>query len=86
MVKICLPAQGMQETWLGSWAGKILLGKETATRSSILAWEIPRAEESDELQSVGPQRVGHEQETVLHTVCLRYKNQYHGDNIVPHIL
>ena len=57
-----------------------------ATRSSILAWEIPRAEESDELQSVGPQRVGHEQETVLHTVCLRYKNQYHGDNIVPHIL
>ena len=57
-----------------------------ATRSSILAWEIPRAEASDELQSMGSQRAGQEQETVLHTVCLRYKNQYHGDNIVPHIL
>ena len=34
-----------------------------AIRSSILAWEIPRAEESDELQSMGSQRVGHEQET-----------------------
>ena len=34
-----------------------------ATHSSILAWEILWAEESDELQSMGSQRVGHEQET-----------------------
>ena len=30
-----------------------------ATLSSILAWEIPWTEERDELQSIGPQRVGH---------------------------
>ena len=31
-----------------------------ATRSSILAWKIPWMEESDGLQSMGLQRVGHE--------------------------
>ena len=30
-----------------------------ATQSSILAWKIPRTEEPDGLQSMGPQRVGH---------------------------
>ena len=34
------------------------LQKETATRSSILAWEIPRTEESNRLLSMGSQRVG----------------------------
>ena len=34
-----------------------------ATRSSILDWEIPWAEESSELQAVGSQRAGHEQGT-----------------------
>ena len=29
--------------------------KETATHSSILAWEIPRTEETDGLQSMGSQ-------------------------------
>ena len=29
-----------------------------ATHSSILAWEIPRTEESGELESIGLQRVG----------------------------
>ena len=33
------------------------LEKETATHSSILAWEIPRTEEPGGLQSTGPQRV-----------------------------
>ena len=33
--------------------------KETATHSSILAWEIPWTEEPGGLQSVGSQRVGH---------------------------
>ena len=31
-----------------------------APHSSILAWEIPRVEESGGLQSMGPQRVGHD--------------------------
>ena len=36
------------------------LEKEIETHSSILAWEIPRTEESGGLQSVGLQRVGHD--------------------------
>ena len=36
------------------------LKKEMATHSSILAWEIPRTEEPGGLQSIGPQRVGHD--------------------------
>ena len=35
------------------------LEKKIATRSSILAWEIPWTEESDGLQSMGCKRVGH---------------------------
>jgi len=34
----------MQETWIDPWVRKIL-GKETATHSSILAWKIPWTEE-----------------------------------------
>ena len=41
------------------------LEKKTATHSSILAWEIPRMEEPDRLQSVGLQRVGHDCATSL---------------------
>ena len=33
--------------------------KEMATHSSILAWKIPWTEEPGGLQSMGPQRVGH---------------------------
>ena len=36
------------------------LGKEMATHSSILAWEIPWTEEPGSLQSKGSQRVGHD--------------------------
>ena len=32
------------------------LGKEMATHSSILAWEIPRAEEPGGVQSMGSQK------------------------------
>ena len=31
-----------------------------ATHSSLLAWKIPWAEEPGGLQSMGPQRVGHD--------------------------
>ena len=34
-------------------------GEGMATHSSILAWEIPRTEKSDGLQSTGSQRVGY---------------------------
>ena len=34
-------------------------GEGMATHSSILAWKIPWTEEPGRLQSMGPQRVGH---------------------------
>ena len=46
-----LPAQ--QETWVQSLGWEDLLKKEMATRSSILAWEIPWTEEPGGLQSMG---------------------------------
>ena len=36
------------------------LEEEMAIHSSILSWKIPRAEDSGRLQSLGPQRVGHD--------------------------
>ena len=42
------------------WVGKIPLEKGMATHSSILAWEISWTEEPGGLQSMGPQRVGHD--------------------------
>ena len=36
------------------------LEKGMATHSSILAWEIPWAEEAGKLQFMGSQRVGHD--------------------------
>ena len=42
------------------WVGKIPLEKEMATHSSKIAWEIPWAEETGGLESVGLQRVGHD--------------------------
>ena len=53
-----LPA--MQETRVRSLGQKDPLEKEMATHSSILAWRIPRTEEPGGLQSMGPQRVGHD--------------------------
>ena len=35
------------------------LEKEMVSHSSILAWSIPWTEEPGGLQSMGPQRVGH---------------------------
>ena len=37
-----------------------LIVEEMATHSSILAWEVPWTEEPGGLQSMGPQRVGHD--------------------------
>ena len=56
MVK-CLPT--MQETWVRSLGREDPLEKEMATHVSIPAWRIPGTEEPGRLQSMGPQRVGH---------------------------
>ena len=52
-----LPA--MQETQVQLLGQEDPVEKEMATHSSILAWEIPWAEEPGGLQSVGSQRVGY---------------------------
>ena len=52
-----LPAK---ETRVQSLSQEDLLEEEMATRSSTLAWRIPRTEEPGGLQSVGSQRVGHD--------------------------
>ena len=43
----------MQETEGQSLGGEDPVEKETATHSSILAWEIPWTEEPDRLQPMG---------------------------------
>ena len=48
------------ETQVQSLAWEDPLEKETATHSSLLAWEIPWTEEPGRLQSMGSQRVGHD--------------------------
>ena len=45
-----LPA--MQETWVRSLGQEDLLEEEMSTHSSILAWKIPRTEESGRLQAM----------------------------------
>ena len=47
------------EIWVQSLGQEDPLEKKMATHSSILAWEIPWAEEPGGLQSMGSQRVGH---------------------------
>ena len=50
----------MRETQVQSLGREDLLEKETATHSSILAWEIPWTEKPLSLQSTGLRRVGHD--------------------------
>ena len=45
--------------WIQSLHWENPLEKEMVTHSSILAWEIPWAEEPSRLQSMGSQRVEH---------------------------
>ena len=46
--------------WVRSLGWENLLEEGMATHSSILAWRIPRTEESGGLQSMGLQRIGHD--------------------------
>ena len=49
----------MQETWVRSLGWEDPLEKGIATRSSVLAWEIPWTEEPGGLQSIGALRIEH---------------------------
>ena len=57
VVKSQAAMQKMRVQYLG-WEDP--LEKEMATRSTILAWEIPWTQEPGGLQSMGSQRVGHD--------------------------
>ena len=48
------------EMWVQSLGWTDPLEEGIATHSSILAWRISMTEEPDGLQSIEPQRVGHE--------------------------
>ena len=50
----------MDETWVRSLGWEDPLEKGKAPHSGILAWRIPWTEEPGRLQSMGPQRVGHD--------------------------
>ena len=52
------------------------LEKEMATHSSLLAWRMPWTEEPGGLQSMGPQRVGHDWATNTFTFVLRGVGSY----------
>ena len=49
----------LRETQVRSLGQEDPLEKEMAIHSSTLAWKIPWMEEPGGLQSMGPQRVGH---------------------------
>ena len=50
-----------------SLGGEDPLEKEMATHFSILTWKIPWTEEPGGQQSIGLQRVGHDQSNLAHT-------------------
>ena len=52
--------QEPRETWVQSLGREDPLEEGTATYCSVLAWRIPRTEESGGQQSMGLQRVGYE--------------------------
>ena len=58
----------MQETWVQSLGREDPLEKGMATHASILAWKIPWTEEPGGLQSMGSQRVGHDERLSLHSL------------------
>ena len=67
-----LPA--VQETWVWPLGQEDPLEKETATRTSILAWKIPWTEEPGRLQSTGLQRIGHDWAINTHNPHYRERN------------
>ena len=60
VVRTRLPMQEAYQTQVRFLSQKDPLEEGTATHSRILAWRIPRPEESGRLQSMGSQTVGHD--------------------------
>ena len=52
--------QEPREMWVQSLDQGDLLEERMATHSSILAWRIPWTEDARRLQSIAPQRIGHD--------------------------
>ena len=50
----------MQESRFQPLGWEDPLEKETATHFGILAWRIPWTEEPGRLESIGPQKIGHD--------------------------
>ena len=65
------------------WVGKIPLEEETATHSSILAWRIPWTEGPGGLQSMGSQRVRHDQSDLSCTNWWPQSSNYHCSILFP---
>ena len=53
--------------WVPSLGREDPLKKGMETHSNIVTWRIPWTEESDGLQFIGSQRVGHERLSTQHT-------------------
>ena len=69
-----LPArQQTQETWVCSLGREDPLQEEMATHSSILTWKIPGTEEATGLESMGLQRVRHDEATTHTSTGGKYK-------------
>ena len=47
--------------WVQSLAGEYPLEQEMVTHCNILSWKIPWTEEPGRLQSMGSQRLGHDE-------------------------
>ena len=59
MARNYLPMQEMEDTQVGSLGWEDPLEKGVTTHFRILAWRIPRTEETERLQSIGSQKAGH---------------------------
>ena len=54
------PPYRLRKTWVRSLVWEDPLEELMAADSSLLAWRIPWTEKPGRLQSMGPQRVGHD--------------------------
>ena len=79
-----LPMQATQKTWIRSLGWDHPLEKGMATHSSILACRIPWTEESGGLQSMGSQKVRHDQVTNSHFLGPRLPNRVFQADIQSH--
>ena len=78
-----LPAtQELQDTWVLSLGRKDTLEEGLATNSSILTWRIPKTEEPGRLQSIGSQRVGHDQATNIFYLIYVYVLFYSSIRVI----